>query len=101
MVAAGVCILLVVLTIAATFSNLLFGIPGSGAPMTTFCLALISLMLLVIGFIYDFLSSLQAIKLEISCDLNSEDLGFIYSEIGPQYGKLFDDNEKKKTSPTH
>lgn len=82
MVAAGVCVLLVVITIAATFSNLLFGVPNTGAPMITFCLALISLMLLVVGFIFDFMNSLQAVKLEISSDLSIDELGFIYREMG-------------------
>jgi len=65
MAIAGVCILFVVLTITATFSNLLVGFPGPGVVVVTFLLALAWLIVLTVGFIYDFLSSLKAVKLEI------------------------------------
>lgn len=70
MTAAGVCILCVVLTIITTFSHLFFGVPGPGVAITTFIAALIWLGLLTIGFIYDFFSSLQAVRLEIDYALN-------------------------------
>ncbi len=69
MTAGGVCILFVVITIAATFSNLIFGFPTANVAVITFLLALIGLILLTIGFIFDFLSSLHAVELEIECEL--------------------------------
>ncbi len=71
MTAAGICILFVVLTIASTFSHLIFGVPGASASIVTFLLGLICLVVLTIGFIYDFLSSLNAVKLEIQCEVAS------------------------------
>lgn len=69
MTAAGFCILFVVLTIAATFSHLIFGFPGTLLSVISFLLSLICLVLITAGFIFDFLNSLNAVKLEIECDL--------------------------------
>ncbi len=69
MTAAGFCILFVVLTIAATFSHLIFGFPGTFLSVVSFLLSLICLVLITLGFIFDFLNSLNAVKLEIECDL--------------------------------
>lgn len=65
MISAGICILFVVLTIATTFSHLVFHVPGRNMVLTEFVFALVSLVVLTVGFIYDFLSSLTAVKLEI------------------------------------
>ena len=75
---AGVCILFVVLTIGSTFSNLLFHVPGTNATVITFLLALVWLVILSMGFIVDFLSSLKAVKLEIECELDRE----VLSRVG-------------------
>lgn len=72
MTAAGVCILFVVLTIISTFSYLFFGFPGPGATIVTFIFALIGLVIMTIGFIYDFISSLRAVELEIQYGLNQD-----------------------------
>jgi hypothetical protein len=72
MTAAGICILFVVLTIVSTFSHLFFGLPGPGVTMIMFILALVCLMTLTIGFIYDFLSSLKAVELEIKNGIEHE-----------------------------
>lgn len=74
MTAAGICILFVVLTIICTFSYLFFGLPGPGATLVVFILALISLVILTIGFIYDFMSSLRAVKLEIQCGSEKDEV---------------------------
>jgi hypothetical protein len=72
MTAAGICILFVVLTIISTFSYLFFGLPGTGAIIVMFILALFSLVILTIGFIYDFMSSLRAVELEIKYGLDKD-----------------------------
>lgn len=73
MISAGICILFVVLTIAATFSHLLVGFPGPRIIVTIFFFALASLVILTIGFIYDFLQSLNAVKIEIEFALGEQE----------------------------
>jgi hypothetical protein len=68
---SGLCIFFVVLAIGATFSSLIFGIPGPVTTLILFLLALASLVVLTMGFIYDFLASLKAVKLEIDCALGA------------------------------
>lgn len=70
MTAAGICILFVVFTIVSTFSNILFGTPGSALTLLFFLTALFWLLVLTLGFIFDFMRSLQAVKLEIECGLD-------------------------------
>ncbi|MEN9724275.1 MAG: hypothetical protein RJB38_2261 [Pseudomonadota bacterium] len=70
MSAAGVCILFVVLTITSTFANLFFGFPGPGVAALVFVLALTALVVITLGFIRDFLSSLSAVELEIEAALH-------------------------------
>jgi len=69
MTVAGVCILFVVLTIISAFSHAFFGFPATGVTVITFILALIWLVILVLGFIFDFISSLRAVEVEIECEL--------------------------------
>lgn len=71
MTAAGICILFVVFTIITTFSHLFFGEPGTGVTIITFIAALVWLAVLTLGFIYDFFSSLRAVKLEMEFGLES------------------------------
>ena len=83
MTAGGVCILFVVLTIIATFSNLIFHAPG---PITVLCLFLASLLwlvLLTIGFTYDFLKSLNAVNLEIRHSMKLSKGGTSRTEAPP------------------
>jgi len=65
MAAAGVCVLLVIVTIGLTFSNLILGRPGTTTIVITFLSAFVALIALSLGFIYDFLKSLEAVRLEI------------------------------------
>jgi amino acid transporter len=72
MTAAGICILFVVFTIISTFSHLFFGSPGTGVTMVTFILALLCLVVLTLGLIYDFAISLSAVELEIKSGLHKK-----------------------------
>lgn len=73
LISAGICILFVVLTVGATFSHLLFGIPGPHLIVTIFFISLIALVVLTIGFIFDFFRSLNAVKLEIEFAVGEKD----------------------------
>lgn len=77
MISAGVCILFVVLTIGSTFLHLLIGFPGSKVIVSIFFVALASLVILTIGFTFDFLMSLNAVELEIEFTLGEKESSFI------------------------
>lgn len=68
MVSAGFCILFIVLTVGFNFLNLIVGLSDSFASIVFFLLALVCLFFLALGFTFDFIISLNAIKLEIEAD---------------------------------
>jgi hypothetical protein len=65
MVAAGLCILFITLTVGVNFINLVSGMNDSLASVVFFLLALVCLFLVAIGFTFDFVISLEAVKFEI------------------------------------
>lgn len=68
MVSAGLCILCIALTVGLNFLCLISGMQNTFAPMAFFIMALVCLVFLALGFTFDFIISLKAVKLEIETE---------------------------------